>query len=92
MKLLTTDELKELARQMPDWHFGDGFIEKEFEQKDFSFAAAFTVRVALLAEKADHHPDILIHSWNKVKITLSTHSAGGVTVNDISLAQSINKL
>ena len=43
-------------------------------------------------EKADHHPDILIHSWNKVKITLSTHSEGGVTENDIKLASKIDNL
>ena len=44
------------------------------------------------AEKMDHHPDIFIHSWNKVKITISTHSAGGVTQNDFDLAKKIEKL
>jgi len=51
----------------------------------------FVNQVALLAEKANHHPDIDIR-WNKVKLTLSTHSAGGVTENDIELAKAIEKL
>ena len=49
-------------------------------------------RVAELAESANHHPDILVHGWNKVRLTLSTHSAGGLTDADFALARGIDAL
>ena len=60
-------------------------------RKDFRDALLFTGAVAYLAEQADHHPDILIQ-WNKVTLTLSTHSAGGLTANDFDLAAKISAL
>jgi 4a-hydroxytetrahydrobiopterin dehydratase len=53
---------------------------------------AFVNKVADLAEEANHHPDILIHGWNKVRLTLSTHSEGGVTEKDRALAERIDQL
>lgn len=75
---------------MSGWRNNENSIEKEFEFKDFSTSLAFVVKVGIEAEKFDHHPDILLHSWNKVKITLSTHSSGGVTEKDFKLAGNIN--
>ena len=67
-------------------------LHKDFVFKDFSDAFGFMTRVALLAEKADHHPT-WSNTWNKVSITLSTHSAGNkVTQKDIDLAKAIDKL
>jgi 4a-hydroxytetrahydrobiopterin dehydratase len=66
-------------------------ISREFGFKDFSAAFGFMTRVALLAQSADHHPD-WSNSYNKVRISLSTHSAGGVTQNDLDLAAAIDKL
>jgi len=60
-------------------------IEKEYLFKDFAHALAFTIKVGALAEKADHHPDIAL-SWGKVKITLWTHSVGGLSEKDFHLA------
>ena len=59
---------------------------------DFSAAIAFVNRVAELAEAANHHPDILVHGWNKVRLELSTHSEGGLTDNDFKLAGEIDRL
>lgn len=59
---------------------------------DFSSVLAFTVKVGIESEKMDHHPDIFIHSWNKCKIIISTHSQGGVTEKDISLAHAIERV
>lgn len=72
------------------WHYDaarDG-IARSFRFKDFSAAFAFMTRVALAAEKADHHPD-WSNAWNKVDILLTTHSAGGVTAKDVALAREI---
>jgi 4a-hydroxytetrahydrobiopterin dehydratase len=53
---------------------------------------AFVNRVAELAERANHHPDILLHNWNEVRLTLSTHSAGGLTDLDFQLAEQVDRL
>jgi 4a-hydroxytetrahydrobiopterin dehydratase len=74
------------------WEERDGALRRTFEFADFSEAFAFMARVALLAEKRDHHPD-WSNSWNKVDIALSTHSAGStVTDADRELAAAIDQL
>jgi 4a-hydroxytetrahydrobiopterin dehydratase len=60
-------------------------MTREFQFKDFNRAFAFMTQVALYAEKADHHPE-WFNVYNKVRITLSTHDAGGITAKDIALA------
>ncbi len=71
----------------PGWQRGQGrdAITRRFEFKDFSAAFAFVTRVALLAEKMDHHPE-WSNVYNKVEVTLTTHDAGGVTEKDIKMA------
>jgi 4a-hydroxytetrahydrobiopterin dehydratase len=66
-------------------------ISHDYKFKDFSEAFGFMTRVALAAQQADHHPD-WSNSYNKVSITLSTHSAGGLTGKDVALAAAIDKL
>ena len=73
------------------WSETNNKLERTFEFKDFKESIAFIQLVAFAAEKMDHHPDILMFAWNKVKITISTHSAGGVTEKDFSLAQKIEE-
>ncbi len=92
MGKLSNDEIKEALEKLNGWNFESDSLIKEFELKDFTTALGFVVQVGVQAEKADHHPDILIHSWNKVHITLSTHDEGGVTEKDVSLAEKIEEL
>lgn len=92
MSKLSNDEIKEALEKLNGWNFESDSLIKEFELKDFTTALGFVVQVGVLAEKADHHPDILIHSWNKVHITLSTHDEDGVTEKDVSLAEKIEEL
>ena len=75
-----------------DWHQEDEALVRDFEFKDFTAAMWFVNRVAEIAEDRNHHPDILIHGWNQVRLTLSTHSEGGVTENDHALAAAIDDL
>jgi len=84
--------LAELNGQPGGWKAGKSRIYANFTLKNFSEALAFAVRIGIEAEKADHHPDILMHGWKKVKITLSTHSEGGVTKKDFALAGKISGL
>jgi 4a-hydroxytetrahydrobiopterin dehydratase len=90
---LTDGEREEAMADLPDWRFDaeDGAIRRSFRFADFSAAFAFMTRVALAAEKADHHPD-WSNSWNKVDVALSTHSAGGLTRLDIEMARQIDRL
>jgi 4a-hydroxytetrahydrobiopterin dehydratase len=76
---------------VPDWaHVGDS-IRRTVTRADFRAAMLYVGAVAYLAEEANHHPDILVQ-WNKVTLTLSTHSAGGLTANDFALARTIDAL
>ncbi len=74
-----------------DWSEVDGKLHRELTFTDFSEAFAFMTRVALLAEKADHHPD-WSNSWNTVTIDLVSHGAGGITARDLELARAIDEL
>ena len=65
---------------------------RDYEFKDFAEAMAFVYRVADAAEEANHHPDILVHGWNNVRLMLTTHSAGGLTDNDRAMAERIDGL
>ena len=67
-------------------------IERDFRFADFAAAISFVDHVAERAEAANHHPDILVHGWNKVRLTLSTHSQGGLTDADFALAREIDAL
>ncbi|MBW6399514.1 4a-hydroxytetrahydrobiopterin dehydratase [Roseomonas sp. HJA6] len=82
-----------LAQDLPDWSLvaGRDAITRSFRFADFNAAWGFMTRVALLAEKHDHHPE-WFNVWNRVEITLSTHDAGGLSVRDVALAKAIDGL
>ncbi len=74
------------------WTREGNAIVREWALADFAAALAFVNRVAALAEVANHHPDILLHGWNRVRLELSTHSQGGLTEADFALAREIDGL
>ena len=74
------------------WREEDESLIRDYEFKDFAAAMGFVNRVADAAEEADHHPDILVHGWNKVRLTLTTHSAGKLTENDRAMAERIDAI
>jgi 4a-hydroxytetrahydrobiopterin dehydratase len=67
-------------------------IVRDWTFEDFKAAMAFVNRVAEVAEEANHHPDILVHGWNKVRLVLTNHSAGGLTEADFAMAARIDEL
>jgi 4a-hydroxytetrahydrobiopterin dehydratase len=86
---LTPDEIAAALPGVPGWaQNGDG-IERTYKFSDFTQAFAFMARVALLAEKADHHPE-WSNVYNRVEIRLTTHDAGGLSTRDFSLARAID--
>ena len=92
MSLLLENEIHKRLKNLKDWSYFNKQITKEFKLFDFKEALAFGNKAGVAAEEMDHHPDILMHSWNKVKISISTHSEGGVTDKDFRLAQKIESL
>ena len=84
---------KSLAARLPGWLLAEGrdAIQKTFKFEDFSEAFGFMTRAALVAEKMDHHPE-WTNVWNRVDVTLSTHSAGGLTELDVKLAEAMDKI
>ena len=92
MARLSDSEIDERPGDRPDWREEEGSIVSERRFSDFAAAIAFVNRVAELAEAANHHPDILVHGWNNVRLTLSTHSEGGLTGADFALAGQIDEL
>jgi 4a-hydroxytetrahydrobiopterin dehydratase len=74
------------------WQRDGQVIAREWKFDDFSHAIAFVNRVADAAETAGHHPDILVHGWNKARLELSTHSEGGLTQADFDMAARIDDI
>ncbi len=90
-ELLNEDEIGLRLRRMPWEREGDEIV-RELRFEDFAEAIAFVNRVAEAAEEANHHPDIFIHGWNKVKLSLTNHSAGGLTEMDFAMAGRFDEL
>lgn len=88
---LTEDERESWLAALSDWSLArEGkAIERKFTFGDFSEAFAFMTRVALLAEKRDHHPE-WFNVYNRVEITLTTHDAGGLSLRDVKMAKRID--
>ena len=91
VSLIEKNQLDSFIEKNPSWIIDNKTIKKEFKFENFIEAFGFMSKVALLSEKIDHHPDWQ-NTYNKVKINLTTHDKGGITINDIKLAESIDKL
>jgi 4a-hydroxytetrahydrobiopterin dehydratase len=90
-ELLNEDEVGSRLRRLPWEREGDEIV-REWRFDDFGAAIAFVNRVAEIAEEANHHPDIFVHGWNKVKLSLTNHSAGGLTEMDFDMAARFDAL
>ena len=86
--LLSEAEVGSALAALPGWSRTGDEIEKTFDRGTFPDAIAFVVRVGFLAESADHHPDLDVR-WKRVRVALTTHDSGGLTANDVQLAQQI---
>jgi len=91
MPALSPEESNVLLRALPEWKIVSGELVRSFQFKDFRSALAFVNRVGELAEEAAHHPDIDIR-YNRVRLGLTTHDAGGLTAKDFDLAARTEKL
>ena len=90
-KLSETD-LKNQLEITPYWSVTDGQLTRAFSFDSYSSGAAFAVRVMMLAEKIDHHPDALNLGWKRVTVSFVTHDAGGITQKDFDAARKVSSL
>jgi 4a-hydroxytetrahydrobiopterin dehydratase len=86
---LTPEELDAALAGLDGWEVADGRLRRTLQFDDFTAAFAFMTAVAFEAERLDHHPD-WSNSYNRVTIELVTHSAGGITANDVELARRVD--
>ena len=91
MRLFSAEEARSRLDRLPGWKIEEGMLVKTFKFKDFLSALHFVNRVGELAEGAGHHPDIDIR-YNRVRLSLTTHDAGGLTEKDFNLAGGSEKL
>ena len=91
VSLIEQHQLDYFIEKNPSWMIDNKSIKKEFKFDNFINAFGFMSKVALLSEKMNHHPT-WHNTYNKVKIELTTHDKGGITTNDIKLAESIDQL
>jgi 4a-hydroxytetrahydrobiopterin dehydratase len=89
---LNEAQINQYLSKTGDWRLEGNVIVRDFKFEDFKRAMEFVNRVADEAEALDHHPDILIHGWNNVRLSVTTHSERGLTERDFKLAESINRL
>ena len=91
MALLDDDEIEAKLGELDGWERAGDAIEKKFDRGDFVGSVELVKSIVGPAEEMNHHPDLSI-SWNKVTVSLSTHSEGGITENDFELAAKIDSL
>jgi 4a-hydroxytetrahydrobiopterin dehydratase len=89
---LSEDQISDYLTHVSGWSRDGDSIIRNYKFENFREAMKFVNRVADEAEAFDHHPDILIHGWNKVRLSLVTHSVGGLTEKDFILAKRIDKV
>ncbi len=89
---LTSEKVKNLLTELSSWREAQNKIEREFKFKNFKEALEFVNKVGKIAEDEGHHPDILLHNWRNVKISLSTHAVMGLSENDFIVASKIDFL
>lgn len=92
MARLSEDEIGRALAERPDWRREGEELVRDRAFADFAAAMRFVNAVAELAEARNHHPDILVHGWNKVRLRISTHSEGGLTGADLGLADAVDAL
>ncbi|HXV38899.1 MAG TPA: 4a-hydroxytetrahydrobiopterin dehydratase [Nitrosopumilaceae archaeon] len=91
MTKLSDDQIKKELANLPGWSIVNGKLRKDFVFKDFIETFGFMSTAALHIEKMNHHPE-WFNVYNKLKVDLTTHDAGGITQNDINLARILNSL
>ncbi len=92
LERISEEKMQQYLAKVPQWQRSGNAITRIYQFPNFLMAMGFANAVAICAEAAQHHPDIAIFSWNKVKISIVTHGQGGLTENDFILASKIDAI
>jgi 4a-hydroxytetrahydrobiopterin dehydratase len=92
MNALSESEIQTRLSSLPEWIVINGLLARTFNCSSYAEGVAFALKVAMLAEKMDHHPDSLEIGWKKVRVAFVTHSAGGLTALDFDAAVKVSSL
>ena len=91
-KKLSEEEINERLLRTPMWEREGVMIVRNLQVENFAAALALVNRIGEVAEALDHHPDILLHGWNKLRLSVTTHDTGGLTERDFELAARVEEL
>lgn len=89
---LSYEEVQEQLKGLPGWKYEGGSIKKTYQTKHFPGTIGFIAALGAFCQKANHHPDYATMKYKEVEVSFSTHSAGGITMNDINIAKEIEKI
>lgn len=92
MSILMPEQINRELVGLPQWRQSNNVITRDFPLNNFAKALRLIAEIGAIAETADHHPDLLLHDYRFVQVTLTTHSAGGLTLKDFALARKIEAL
>jgi len=92
MQTLSTLEIEQHLSDLPGWQVEQNSLQCTFQLPSFAHAVLWIAAIGQLAEAAGHHPDLRLHGYNRVTVSLTTHSAGGLTSKDFDLARQIHQL
>lgn len=92
MEKLTELQVKEALKNLSGWIYENGAIKKVFKTQHFPATMGFVTAIGGFCQKRNHHPDYILMKFKEVEVSFSTHSAGGITQNDIDIAEDIEKI
>lgn len=89
---LTEPQIQEALKELPGWAYNSGSIKKTFHTRNYPGTMAFVTAVGGFCQKRNHHPDYILMKFKEVEVSFSTHTAEGVTQNDVDIAKDIEKI
>lgn len=89
---LTKDEIEKALEELSGWSYTDGSLRKLFKTQNYPATMGLVTAIGGFCQKRNHHPDYIIMKFKEVEVSFSTHSAGGVTVNDVEIAKDLEKI
>ncbi len=92
MDKLTIEEIQSSLIELTGWEYKEGSIKKTFKTQNFPSTMGFVTAVGGFCQKRNHHPDYILMKFKEVEVSFSTHSAGGITQNDIDIAGDLEKI
>lgn len=92
MEKLTQEQILDALSALPGWNYENGSIKKVFKTSSYPASMGFVTSVGGFCQKRNHHPDYILMKFTEIEVSFSTHSAGGITIKDIEIANDLEKI